>query len=116
MLIELLTKKYPGMRQWLTQRLTAVVMAVYIVCLIVYMFALQPNNYGSWRGVLNPLWFRFATFIFFICLCMHAWLGVRDVLKDYVFNQVLRGYMQTVVDILLIGYAVWMSIILWNMG
>jgi succinate dehydrogenase / fumarate reductase membrane anchor subunit len=116
MLIELLTKKYPGMRQWLTQRLTAVVMAVYIVFLIVYMIALQPNNHAAWRAALNPPWFRFATFLFFICLCMHAWLGVRDVLKDYVFNQTLRGYMQTVVDILLTLYVIWMGVILWGIN
>ena len=116
MLIELLSKKYPGMRQWLMQRLTAVVMAVYIVFLIVYMLVLQPNNHTALRASLNPLWFRFATFLFFICLCIHAWLGVRDVLKDYVFNQTLRGYMQAVVDVLLIAYAIWLSIILWNIN
>ena len=116
MLIELLTKKYPGMRQWLTQRLTAVVMAVYIVVLIVYMIALQPNNHAAWRAAVNPLWFRLLTFLFFICLCMHAWLGVRDVLRDYVFNQTLRARMQTAVDILLIIYAIWMSVILWSVN
>jgi succinate dehydrogenase / fumarate reductase, membrane anchor subunit len=112
MLIELLTKKYPGMRQWLTQRLTAVVMAFYIVCLIVYMIALQPNNYADWLAAINPWWVRLATFLFFVCLCMHAWLGVRDVFKDYVFNQTLRGYMQAAVDILLVVYVGWMSVIL----
>ena len=116
MLIELLTKKYPGMRQWLTQRLTAVVMAVYIVVLIVYMIALQPNNHAALRAALSPWWFRIFTLLFFLSLCMHAWLGVRDVLKDYVFNQTLRGYMQAVVDVLLIAYAIWLSIILWNIN
>ena len=114
MLIELLTKKYPGMRQWLTQRLTAVVMAVYIMALLICMITLQLNNYGAWRAALHPWWFRLATLFFFVSLCMHAWLGVRDVFKDYVFNQTLRGYMQMVVDILLIAYVVWMSVILLN--
>jgi succinate dehydrogenase / fumarate reductase, membrane anchor subunit len=112
MLIELLTKKYPGMRQWLTQRLTAVVMAFCIVCLIIYMVALQPNNYADWLAAISPWWMRLATFLFFICLCMHAWLGVRDVFKDYVFNQTLRGYMQAAVDILLAVYVGWMGVIL----
>jgi succinate dehydrogenase / fumarate reductase, membrane anchor subunit len=112
MLIELLTKKYPGMRQWLTQRLTAVIMAVYIICLVIYLVALQPNNYEDFREMVIPWWFRITTFIFFLCLCMHAWLGVRDVLRDYVFNQNVRGYMQAVVDILLVAYALWMGAIL----
>ena len=116
MLIELLTKKYPGMRQWLTQRLTALVMAAYIVVLIAYMIALQPNNQAALRAALSPWWFRIFTLLFFLSLCMHAWLGVRDVLRDYVFNQRLRGYMQVVVDILLIIYAVWMGVILWSIN
>jgi len=115
MLIELLTKKYPGMRQWLTQRLTAVVMAVYIVVLLLLLVFKQPANYQSWIDFVSPWWWRLATLLFFVSLCMHAWLGVRDVLKDYVFNQTLRGYMQIVVDVLLIIYAVWMSVILWNL-
>ena len=116
MLIELLTKKYPGMRQWLTQRLTAVAMAIYIVFLVIYMIALQPNNYGAWRAALSPWWFRMATLLFSLSLCMHAWLGVRDVLKDYVFNVTVRSYLQTVVDILLIAYAIWISVILWGIN
>lgn len=100
------------MRQWLTQRLTAVVMAVYIVCLIVYIVALQPNNYADFRAAVAPWWYRVVTFLFFLCLCMHAWLGVRDVLRDYVFNQSVRGLMQAVVDILLVAYALWMGTIL----
>lgn len=116
MLIELLTKKYPGMRQWLTQRLTAVVMTIYIVFLTAYMDALQPSHYASWRAMLSPWWFRVITLFFFFSLCMHAWLGVRDVLKDYVFNMTVRAYMQTVVDILLIGYVVWVAVILWSIN
>jgi succinate dehydrogenase / fumarate reductase membrane anchor subunit len=112
MLIELLTKKYPGMRQWLTQRLTAVVMAVYTIFTIVLMSIKHPVNYQEWLAVVSPWWWRLATFFFFSCLCMHAWLGVRDVFKDYVFNQTLRAYMQMIVDILLIAYVVWMTFIL----
>jgi len=112
MLIELLTKKYPGMRQWLTQRLTAVVMAAYIVSLILLLALKWPANYESWMIFVSPWWWRLATLLFFVSLCMHAWLGVRDVLKDYVSNLNLRAFMQTLVDILLIAYAIWMSIIL----
>ncbi len=107
MLIELLTKKYPGMRQWLTQRLTAVVMAFYIVCLIVYMIALQPNNYADWLAAISPWWVRLATFLFFFaCVCMHG-LACAMCLKTMCLTKALRGYMQAAVDILvgcLCGY------------
>ena len=121
MLIQLLTHQYPGMRLWLSQRLTAVVMAIYIVLLVVLLLIVQPfgyttwqQNYAAWIEFVTPVWFRLATLLFFMSLFMHAWLGVADVLKDYVFNKVLRGYMQLAVDIALVLYLFWLVYILWN--
>ena len=114
MLIQLLTKKYPGMRLWLSQRLTALFMAVYIVLLVLYLAVKQPTDYHAWLVVVSPWWWRVLTWTFFISLFIHAWLGVTDVLKDYVPNQTLRGYLQILVDVLLLVYLVWISFILWD--
>ena len=114
MLIQLLTNKYPGMRIWLSQRLTALVMAFYMVLMVIMLLIMQPAGFTAWYDFVSPIWFRLLTLIFFMCLFMHAWLGVADVLKDYVFNKTLRAYMQIVVDILLLVYLAWVSIILWN--
>lgn len=114
MLIQLLTNKYPGMRLWLSQRLTAVVMAIYIVLLLVAVLIIQPTDYAAWHALVSPIWFRLATLLFFMCLFMHAWLGVADVLKDYVFNRALRAYLQMAVDVALMLYLFWITYILWN--
>ena len=121
MLIQLLTNQYPGMRLWLSQRLTALVMAAYIVLLLILLLIVQPishatwqENYAAWIEFVSPVWFKLATLLFFMCLFMHAWLGVADVLKDYVFNKTLRAYMQIAVDLLLVFYLFWLSFILWN--
>ena len=114
MLIQLLTNKYPGMRLWLSQRLTALVMAFYIVLLAVMLLIMQPAGFTDWYDFVSPNWFRLLTLIFFMCLFMHAWLGVADVLQDYVFNKTLRGYMQIAVDIALVAYLFWLMFILWN--
>ena len=114
MLIQLLTNKYPGMRLWLSQRLTALVMAFYIVLLVIMLLITQPAGFTDWHAFIAPIWFRIATLIFFMCLFMHAWLGVADVLKDYVFNKTLRAYMQILVDIALVAYLFWLTFILWN--
>ena len=114
MILQLLTKQYPGMRLWLSQRLTALVMALYIVLLVLMLIIMQPSGFVQWHAFLAPVWFRLATIAFFMCLFMHAWLGISDVLKDYVFNITLRGYMQIVVDVLLVIYLFWLIFILWN--
>ncbi len=121
MLIQLLTNQYPGMRLWLSQRLTAVFMALYIVLLLILLCIVQPfghgawqQNYAAWLEMLSPVWFRLATVLFFISLLVHAWLGVADVLKDYIFNTVLRAYLQMAVDIALIIYLFWLIFMLWT--
>jgi succinate dehydrogenase / fumarate reductase, membrane anchor subunit len=114
MVIQLLTSKYPGMRLWLSQRITALVMALYTVLLILMLVIQQPSGFVAWHAFVSPLWFKLVTFLFFVCLFIHAWLGVADVLKDYVFNKILRKYMQIVVDIALVVYLFWLIFILWN--
>ena len=115
MLIQLLTNQYPGMRLWLSQRLTALMMAFYIMLLVIMLLIMRPTGFAAWHDFVSPIWFRLLTLIFFMCLLMHAWLGVADVLQDYIFNKTLRAYMQIAVDIALVGYLFWLMFILWNM-
>ncbi len=115
MIIELLTNRYPGMRLWLSQRLTAVVMAVYLVALLVFLLFVQPNTYAAWSGFTSHGLFKVSTSLFFISLMMHAWLGVRDVLRDYVFNLTLRAVLQIIVDLLLSAYLIWFAVIAWQL-
>lgn len=107
MLIELLTERYPGMRAWLTQRLTALVMAIYSVMLLGRIIVLQPSIYEEWLGFFQPFWFRIASWLFWISLSIHAWLGVRDVLKDYVPNPNVRSVLLKLLRVMLWVYLAW---------
>lgn len=102
------------MRLWLSQRLSAIIMATYIVLLIALLIIQRPIGFEAWHAFVSPVWFKFITFLFFISLFIHAWLGVSDVFKDYIFNKKLRAYLQIIVDVLLVIYLIWVSIILWN--
>jgi succinate dehydrogenase / fumarate reductase, membrane anchor subunit len=103
MLAELLTSKYPGMRQWLTQRLSAASMALYVLILVVRLCWIQPSGYVAWRVFFSPGWWRLLTLWFFLCMLIHAWLGVRDVLRDYIVNLRTRAVLQGIVDVVLVG-------------
>jgi len=115
MMIELLTKKYPGMRLWLAQRLSAVVMAVYLLVFALLLIVKQPAGYEAWMNLMSPWWWRLFTLLFFVSLVMHAWLGIRDVFKDYIFNPGLRAIFQLLVDVLLMIYLGWAIVILLSM-
>ena len=103
------------MRLWLSQRLSAVIMAIYLVLLIILCAIQRPAGFDAWRAFVSPIWFRLITLVFFISLFIHAWLGVSDVFKDYIFNKKWRAILQVFVDILLVIYLIWASYILWNL-
>ncbi len=114
MLIELVTQRYPGMRFWLLQRVTAVYMAVYTPILLIYFCLVKPVGYQAWVAFNSPWWWRIASCLFFFSLCLHAWIGVRDVFRDYVPSQTLRDYLQALVEIVLIACLTWSIFIFWS--
>lgn len=115
MLFELLTAKYPGMRLWLTQRLCALSMATVLLLFWARVWWLAPQDYAGWVAVFSPLWWRLLCLWFFICMQMHAWLGVRDVLRDYVPQVVIRAGLQWLVNFAVPGNAFAVMWILFGM-
>jgi succinate dehydrogenase / fumarate reductase membrane anchor subunit len=112
MLIELLTKRYPGMRAWLSQRLSALVMAIYSVFAVTRFFIVQPDHYEAWVAFFQPFWWCLATLLFWMSLTLHAWLGIRDVFKDYVPNPTLRDVLDKLLVTSLWIYLIWAAWIL----
>ena len=103
-----------GLRDWLAQRITAIVMAVYIVGLAFVLCFSKPNSYEAWRGLFTQGWMRVATLLFIASLAWHAWVGVRDILMDYISATWLRLSLQVLTLLLLGAYLGWTIQILWR--
>ncbi|MSQ20353.1 MAG: succinate dehydrogenase, hydrophobic membrane anchor protein [Betaproteobacteria bacterium] len=103
-----------GLRDWLAQRVTAVVMAVYTLIVIALLLADAPTDFAGWKAWFAQGWLRFATFLFIISLVYHAWVGVRDVLMDYIKPVGTRLLLQVLVILALVGYGGWALQILWR--
>jgi len=102
-----------GTRDWLAQRITAVVMAVYTIFALAVV-ASTPSTYEAWKALFAQGWMRIATLLFMASLAWHAWVGVRDILMDYVKHDGLRLALQVATVLLLAGYAGWTIEILWR--
>ena len=103
-----------GVGDWLLQRLTAVVMAGYTVFLGLMLAMHRPAGYAGWRDMFSETWFRVGTMLFVAALLYHAWVGMRDILMDYVKATGVRLTAQFAVGFVLLVYLVWAGAILWN--
>ena len=103
-----------GTRDWLAQRITAVIMAVFTLIVIGLVATRTPFTFESWTGLFTRSWMRVATLLFALSLAWHAWVGARDILMDYIKHDGLRLALQVVTVLLLAGYVGWAIEILWR--
>jgi succinate dehydrogenase / fumarate reductase, membrane anchor subunit len=108
------TGAHYGLKDWLAQRITALVMAVYVIVFVGMLLACTPHGYADWRALFAHLPMRIATLVFFLSLFWHAWIGMRDILMDYVKPTGVRLGLEVAVLLVLAGYAVWVVQILWS--
>lgn len=103
-----------GLRDWLAQRLSALIMLGYSLVLLGFVLTHQPLSFADWQGLFQHQAMRFFTLLFALSLLVHAWVGVRDVLMDYVRATWLRLALQTATIAALLVYAMWAVSILWG--
>ncbi len=104
-----------GLRDWLAQRVTAVLMALFTVVLIAQVLFGGELDYDRWATIFSRQWMRVLTFSVIVALAIHAWVGMRDILMDYVHGVVLRLCLQVAVLVWLVGCAGWAIQVLWRL-
>lgn len=103
-----------GLGDWLLQRLTAVVMAGYTLFVVACLAAGRPSSYSDLKLMFGDGFIRIFTMLFFVALLYHAWVGMRDILMDYVKAAGLRLALQAAVGLVLVVYLIWSAAILFG--
>jgi succinate dehydrogenase / fumarate reductase, membrane anchor subunit len=103
-----------GLRDWLAQRVTAVIMALYTLLVGAMLLKNAPFTYAAWKELFAQGWMRVATLLFAASLAWHAWVGVRDILMDYIKPDGLRLTLQVVTLLMIASYLGWAIQILWR--
>ncbi|MFC3109426.1 succinate dehydrogenase, hydrophobic membrane anchor protein [Undibacterium arcticum] len=103
-----------GLKDWLAQRITAIVMALYTIVLLIAFLTGSNFSYDGWAGLFAQQWFKIMTFVVFVALFYHAWVGVRDIWMDYVKSVSVRLALQVATILWLIACAGWAVQILWR--
>jgi succinate dehydrogenase / fumarate reductase membrane anchor subunit len=103
-----------GLRDWLSQRVTAIVITLYTALILGIVLWNGGVDYAIWRAVFANGAFRVVTFLFMASVLWHAWVGVRNILMDYVHPLGARLTLEIVVVCVLVAYGGWTIAILWG--
>ena len=104
-----------GLKDWLAQRVTAVLMALYTLVVLVQVLVGARMSYTKWSGIFAQQWMKVLTFVVVVALAYHVWVGMRDIWMDYVKSVGLRLVMQVATLAWLVGCAGWAVQVLWRL-
>ena len=96
-----------GLRPWIVQRISAVFIAVFILYFILAITQFDQFDFEHWHSWLAWPGNNIAMALFIVAVMWHAWIGVRDVILDYVQSVVLRMLLFTLVMSVLLGSGLW---------
>ncbi len=109
-----MTWRASGFRAWLFQRLTAVYMGLFLIWVSVGALINSPDSYQEWKAWVGSEIMATATAVFFLALLYHAWVGMRDVLIDYIHFFALRFSLLSVLALSLIFMGIWVLSVLFK--
>jgi succinate dehydrogenase / fumarate reductase membrane anchor subunit len=104
-----------GFKDWLSQRVTATLMALFTVALIVQVLMPGAMDYDKWAGIFSSNWMKTLTFVVIVSLLYHVWVGMRDIWMDYVKPVGVRLGLQVFTLAWLVGCAGWAIQVLWRL-
>lgn len=110
-----------GLSDWVVQRVSGVVLTVYLLVIAAYLLLTPEVDYASWKELHSGLCIRLLTVFAVLSLAAHAWIGMWGVLTDYVTVRLmgpkatlLRVFLQLGMIAVIFVYVVWTVAILWG--
>ena len=110
-----------GMSDWLIQRVSAVILAVYTIVVLGWLLTQGEVSYEAWSGFMGCLVMQIANTFMIIAVGAHAWVGLWTVTTDYLTTRqlgaagtVARLFAQLVIALLTLVYLLWGLVIIWG--
>lgn len=92
---------FSGQRAWLVQRLSAVALLVLLALAALTLARTDGSAWQRWHALATSTHGEVLILVFFVSASVHGWIGVRDVVLDYVHAPGLRLPLLALVAIVL---------------
>lgn len=105
---------HQGLRDWLIQRISAVVMGIYAIGLAIFFLTHSNFDYPDWHGLFRNQWMKIMTALVVLSLLYHAWVGMWTIFTDYIKHVWFNWFLQIIVILALIAFFIETLLILWS--
>lgn len=103
-----------GVHDFILIRASAIVLALYSIFMMGFFIFTPEVTFEIWQGLFANLGMKIFTILAAISVLVHAWIGIWQVLTDYVKNIKLRGLLQFIFTITLFVYFAAVLITVWG--
>lgn len=104
-----------GLQDWILQRISAVILALYSFTILIFWLLNPSADLATWQILLTNIFMKYASLLALFALIVHAWIGIWTVTTDYLKSLWIRLSAQILVFILLLFYFLWGVQILWGL-
>jgi len=103
-----------GVHDFILVRATAIVLTLYIIYMVGFFAINSDVNFEVWTGFFSSTFTKVFTLLALFSILIHAWIGMWQVLTDYVKSLALRLTLQLVIVIALAVYVIYGFVVVWG--
>ncbi len=101
-----------GFRAWIVQRLSALYLLLFSVISFVWFINEPTVSYEAWIATFHSPLTIVLVALFFVAIFVHAWVGIRDIIIDYVKHYIIRLTLLAFILLFLFALGGWVVVIL----
>jgi succinate dehydrogenase / fumarate reductase membrane anchor subunit len=110
-----------GLAEWITQRVTSVVITAYVFFVTYYLLAHPDISYTQWRDLNSLLSMKVLNILTITSIAVHSIIGLWGVITDYITvrllgpkAKLLNVFFQLGMIIITLIYFFWAITIVWS--
>lgn len=100
-----------GFQAWMLQRVTATIIGIFFILLLL-TFLMTDVTWLVWKEWFSTNWIRLSVLLLSFSIFVHAWIGMRDVIADYIHSLGLRLFLLVTVALFLVFNGFWLLLII----
>ncbi|BAC24568.1 sdhD [Wigglesworthia glossinidia endosymbiont of Glossina brevipalpis] len=96
-----------GIYEWIIIRISGILIFLYVICVSSFIIYETPIKYELWREFFNKSLIKIFTILTFMSIAIHSWIGLWQIITDYIKSESLRLKLEIVIFLILFAYIIY---------